>query len=144
MRKRKKKLVDPLQFEMSIQAEDLASYKPAFGWEEEPPDDKQKSKLEKLGIFPDEIDCAGKADKIIQRLDHRRRKNLATPKQIRLLERYGFRHVGTWSFQAASKMISRISLSRWRIPRGVNPSEYIPEPAVQQDGDNEWSRIQSM
>ena len=33
MKRRKKKLVDPLQFEMSIQAEDLAGYVPAFGWE---------------------------------------------------------------------------------------------------------------
>nr|WP_252894883.1 hypothetical protein [Liquorilactobacillus satsumensis] len=33
MRRRKRKLVDPLQFEMSIQAEDLTSYTPSFGWE---------------------------------------------------------------------------------------------------------------
>ena len=31
MKKRKKKLVDPLQFEMSIQAEDLSSYVPSLG-----------------------------------------------------------------------------------------------------------------
>ena len=31
MKKRKKKLVDPLQFEMSIQAEDLSSYVPLLG-----------------------------------------------------------------------------------------------------------------
>ncbi len=31
MRRRKQKL-DPLQFEMSIQAEDLTSYVPSFGW----------------------------------------------------------------------------------------------------------------
>lgn len=42
MRTRKKKLVDPLQFEMSIQAEDLSGYVPAFGWEMAPPSDKQK------------------------------------------------------------------------------------------------------
>ena len=33
MKTRKRKLVDPLQYEMSIQAEDLSSYVPAFGWE---------------------------------------------------------------------------------------------------------------
>ena len=47
MRTRKKKLVDPLQFEMSIQAEDLSGYVPAFGWEMAPPSDKQKQELEK-------------------------------------------------------------------------------------------------
>lgn len=37
MKRRKQKLVDPLQFEMSIQAEDLSSYVPSFGWEMGPP-----------------------------------------------------------------------------------------------------------
>ena len=50
MKKRKKKLVDPLQFEMSIQAEDLSSYVPSFGWEMGPPSDKQKQTLEKLVV----------------------------------------------------------------------------------------------
>src|SRR5699024_3754541 len=43
MRKRKRKLVDPLQFEMSIQAEDLTGYTPAFGWEAGPPSEKQRA-----------------------------------------------------------------------------------------------------
>ena len=68
MKKRKKKLVDPLQFEMSIQAEDLSSYVPSFGWEMGPPSDKQKQTLEKLGIMPDQIENAGKAAKILDRL----------------------------------------------------------------------------
>src|SRR5690606_3309525 len=67
MKKRKRQLVDPLQFEMSIQAEDLASYVPAFGWEMAPPSQKQLQTLEKLGIFPDEIDNAGKAAKLLDR-----------------------------------------------------------------------------
>ncbi|MHC4195960.1 MAG: DEAD/DEAH box helicase, partial [Planctomycetota bacterium] len=65
MRKRKRTLVDPLQFEMSIQSQDLAGYTPAFGWEVEPPNTEQKKRLEKSGIFPDEIENAGKAQKII-------------------------------------------------------------------------------
>ena len=62
------KLVDPLQFERcQYQAEDLASYVPAFGWEMGPPSDKQIKALEKLGIFPDEIDNAGKASKLLRK-----------------------------------------------------------------------------
>src|SRR5699024_11823581 len=72
MRKRKRKLVDPLQFEMSIHAEDLANYVPSFGWETGPPTENQVNKLEKLGIFAGEIDNAGKAEKIIERLDKSR------------------------------------------------------------------------
>lgn len=127
MRKRKKKLVDPLQFELSIQAEDLSSYVPSFGWEMSPPTDKQKETLEKLGILPDTIDNAGKAKMILDRLEKRRIEGLATPKQIRRLEMYDFQHVGSWTFEQASKMISRIAASGWRVPANVVPKEYVPE-----------------
>lgn len=128
MKKRKKALVDPLQFEMSIQAEDLSGYVPSFGWEMSPPSDKQKKELEKRGIMPDEIDNAGKANLILDRLNKRREENLSTPKQIRCLEKYGFQHVGTWNFDNAKNMIDRIAAAGWRgAPSGVNPREYIPE-----------------
>ena len=127
MRKRKKKLVDPLQFEMSIQAEDLAGYVPAFGWECAPPSDKQKATLEKLGILPDQIDNAGKAAKLLDRLDKRRSEGLTTPKQIRFLEGRGFKHVGTWQFDTAKKLIDRIAANGWRVPSDINPREYKGE-----------------
>lgn len=124
MKRRKRKLVDPLQFEMSIQAEDLAGYVPAFGWEMAPPSDKQKKTLEKLGIMPDEIENAGKASKLLERLDKRRQEGLTTPKQIRFLEGRGFQHVGTWQFETAKKLIDRIAGNGWRVPYDIIPSEY--------------------
>ena len=124
MKGRKRKLVDPLQFEMSIQAEDLAGYAPAFGWEMAPPSEKQKQALEKLGILPDEIENAGKAAKILERLDKRRTEGFTTPKQIRFLEGKGFRHVGTWQFETAKKLIDRIAANGWRVPAGIKPEEY--------------------
>lgn len=130
MRTRKRKLVDPLQFEMSIQAEDLSGYVPAFGWEMSPPSEKQRTALEKAGIFPDEIDNAGKAALLLDRLDKRRREGLATPKQIRLLESRGFRHVGEWKKEAANRLISRIEANSWKTPRGIDPKTYVPEAEV--------------
>ena len=115
-----------LQFEMSIQAEDLSSYVPSFGWEMSPPSQKQIAALEKLGILPDEIDNAGKAQLLLDRLQKRRDEGLATPKQIRFLEGRGFTHVGTWSFEAANNMISRISTNGWMIPRGITPGTFVP------------------
>lgn len=126
MKKRKKKLVNPLQFEMSIQAEDLANYVPAFGWEMMPPSEGQKNTLEKLGILPDEIDNAGKASLLIDRLNKRRDVGLTTPKQIRFLESRGFNHVGTWRFEDAKKLIDRIAANGWRIPASINPAIYTP------------------
>ena len=124
MRQRKKRLVDPLQFEMSIQAEDLAGYVPAFGWEMAPPSEKQIKTLEKLGILPDAVDNAGKATKLLERLDKRKQEGLTTPKQIRFLEGRGFLHVGTWQFDTAKRLIDRIAANGWRIPSDINPAEY--------------------
>ncbi|MCT1904090.1 DEAD/DEAH box helicase [Oceanobacillus sojae] len=127
MKRRKRRLVDPLQFEMSIQAEDLVNYKPSFGWEMEPPSESQVNKLEKLGIHPESIDNAGKATKMLDKIEKRREQGLTTPKQIRFLEQRGFNHVGNWSFENGKKMIDRIAANGWRLPQGVNPKEYKPE-----------------
>ena len=127
MRQRKRTLVDPLQFEMSIQAQDLSGYVPSFGWEMSPPTQKQLDALEKYGIYPNEIENAGKAAMLLDRLNKRRMDGLSTPKQIRLLERKGFRHVGEWTFQQASNMITRLAANDWRVPHTVDPANYDPE-----------------
>lgn len=127
MKRCKGRLVDPLQFEMSIQAEDLSGYVPAFGWEMAPPSDDQKKTLEKLGINAENIDNAGKASKLLDRLNKRRAEGLSTPKQIRQLEQRGFQNVGTWTFGQAKKLIDRIAANGWRTPRGIAPQEYRPD-----------------
>ena len=141
-RRKKAKLVDPLQYEMSIQAEDLAGYVPAFGWEAGPPSEQQTAALEKLGILPDAVESAGKAALLLDRLNKRRDEGLTTPKQIRCLEKYGFQHVGTWSFEAARRMINRIAAGGWRgVPKGVNPRTYTPvaePPAADSPFDFGW------
>lgn len=126
-RRKKRKLVDPLQFEMSIQAEDLADYVPSFGWEMAPPSEKQLKALEKFGIYTEEIGNAGKAGKLLDRLNKRKDSGLTTPKQIRLLESRGFRNVGMWKFEDASNLINRIAASGWRMPKGIIPATYQPE-----------------
>ena len=137
MRHRKRKLVDPLQFEMSIAAEDLAGYTPTFAWEMAPPSAKQLQMLESMGIFPDEIGNAGKASLLIERLKKRRAEGLSTPKQIRFLEQRGFQNVGLWEFEAANKMIGRIANNGWRVPRGIDAVNFKPEKG----SEDEWSMI---
>ncbi len=124
MRRRKQRLVDPLQFEMSIQAEDLSNYVPSFGWEMGPPSVEQQTALEKMGILPDQIENAGKASLLLDRMETRRQAGLTTPKQIRFLEGRGFEKVGTWQFTEAKSMIDRIEANGWRLPRGVDPKNY--------------------
>ena len=126
MRKRKRKLVDPLQFEMSIASEDLTGYVPQFAWEMAPASDAQKAALEKAGICPDEIGCAGKASLLMDKIAKRRAEGLATPKQIRQLEGRGFRRVGEWTMDQASALISRIAANGWRTPASIDPATYEP------------------
>jgi hypothetical protein len=90
--------------------------------------------LERRGIFPDEIDSAGKAQLLIDRLQKRQAEGLTTPKQIRFLEGRGFQHVGTWTFDSAKRLIDRIAVNGWRIPAGIVPGAYKPELYQTPDG----------
>lgn len=139
MRRRKRKLVDPLQYEMSIRAADLTDYVPAFGWESEAPSEAQVEQLERQGLYAGEISSAGKAAKLLDTLAARRAAGLATPKQIRFLEGRGFRAVGQWHFETARNMIDRIAANGWRVPAGVSPAAYRP-PA--ESGGTVWGVTQ--
>lgn len=127
MRRRKQKLVDPIQFEMSIGAEDLSAYVPSFGWETDPVSVEQAMALEKSGLLPDSVENAGKAKLVLDTLQKRRDSGLTTAKQIRFLEQKGFEHVGKWEFDAARRLIDRIAGNGWRTPRGINPATYTPD-----------------
>lgn len=126
-KKRKRQLVDPLQFEMSIG--NAAGYEPdPFNLKEQaPPSAAQLALLEKAGIFPDEVSCAGQASKLLETIQKRRNEGLTTPKQIRFLERLGFQQVGKWTFEQAKKLIDRIAANRWRVPYNINPATYSGE-----------------
>lgn len=127
MSRRKSKFVDPLQWELSINSNELASYEPVMAWEMKPPTEKQIKALEKAGINPDGIEHAGKAKLILDKLSKRRAAGLATPKQIRFLERKGFRKVGEWQFEDARTAIDRIAGNGWHIPGDMCPAaSYIP------------------
>ena len=144
LRTREQKFVDPLQWEMSIRTNDLASYEETMGWEMKPMSEKQKKALEKWGINPDRVDTFGKADMILNKLAKRREAGLTTPKQIRFLEKRGFLNVGEWRFEEARSMIDSIAGNGWRTPDWVGPTGLYspmslrpqpkPEPTSRWDG----------
>lgn len=130
MRSRKKKLVDPLQFAMSIQDLDLIDFRPTFSWEMLPPTDAQKKALDALQMDSAEVKTRGHATKLLEALHRRIDNGLATPKQVRCLERFGFQHVGTWSFDAANEVIRQLAgygWKPWMLKRaGIDPATYDP------------------
>jgi len=125
-RRKKRALVDPLQYAFSIMDTDLTDYEPEFGWQSKPATDKQLTALEKFGIDSSVVQNVGQASLLMDKLISRSRAGLATPKQIRKLESYGFRHVGEWTKEQASAMMSRIAMNRWIVPRGIDPQRYVP------------------
>ena len=125
-RLRKRQLVDPLQYEYSLGQKPFVADETQL-WQLAPPSDAQKAALEKAGIFPDEITCAGQASQLLDTIAKRRLEGFTTPKQIRCLEKYGFREVGTWQFEDAKKLIDRIAANGWRVPQTISPSAYRPK-----------------
>ena len=131
-RRKKSRLVDPLQYAMSINARDLVDYVPPFGAAAQDPTQDQRERLEKLGIRADNVKSQGEADMLLDKLGERKRNGLATPKQIKQLEMRGFQNVGTWSFEQARKLIDRIAANGWKTPRNISPREYVPPADVPQ------------
>ena len=136
-RRKKSRLVDPLQFEMSIQDMDLKNYVPSFGWAMQAPTEYQKKDLEKLQINPEGVESAGKAELLIEKARQRIKDNMATPRQIRQLEQRGFVNVGEWSFEQARRLIDRIAGNGWRTPRDIVPQSYKP-PEIKNDDVMVW------
>lgn len=124
-RHKKARLVDPLVFEMSIADHDLTDYEPSFAWEREDATEGQSRALESWGVNPEGM-CRGKASLMLDRLSMRRDAGMATPKQVRMLERKGFRHPGEWTFDQASSMMARLAQNRWVVPAGIDPATYVP------------------
>ncbi len=130
-RKKKKKLVDPLQFATSIQELDLEDYVPTKLWEFGDVTEKQCETLAKFGVDGSTCENAGQASMLIDACIQRVDSGLATAKQIRCLERFGFERVGTWSIDAASKVIGKLAGCNWnpwmlRQRHGIDPKTYDP------------------
>lgn len=123
--RKQKKLIDPLEYELTVHMDDLIDYVPTFGWEAEPATDKQKAAIEKFGIYADEM-CKGQASKVLGNLIER--KDMASPKQIGLLNKYGFKNVYQWTKEEASHVVSMLAScgwQRWRL--NIEPEDYKPK-----------------
>jgi hypothetical protein len=129
-RARKRALVDPLQFEMSIDRQAKEYLPPADDLRAmAPPTTAQLAALEKAGIFPDEVTCQGHATKLLDTIAKRRTENLTTPKQIRCLERFGFRNVGTWAFDDAMRMF----VTYGDVVIDLDPEDFSTEQVFEMD-----------
>lgn len=125
MRRRDGRLVDPLQYAYSIGSSALTGYEPMTTAEKAQPTAAQADALEKLGFGAPQT--SGEAQRLIEVATARNERGLSTPKQIRFLERRGFRHVGKWLFADAKRLIDRFAVCGWKCPRGIDPATFAPQ-----------------
>lgn len=110
--RKKSKLVNPLELFSLIDDIGLADYEPTFKWEEADATDKQIAALQKFGIDAEGI-TKGYACAILDRVIGRSKQNLATVKQIKTLQRFGYTATD-WSFEQASKKLSALAAAGWK------------------------------
>ncbi len=106
-RQRNARTVDAMELALSLDRFDIIDYEPEFNWERKPISDGQKTVLTNNG-FDIEVPemCKGLASKIIDLVFQRREMGLASPKQVRLMKRLGFKNVATITFEEAKNLIS--------------------------------------
>lgn len=126
----KRKTVDIIQYELSIGSEALVNYEEQFPWEFLQPKEGQIRYLDKMGMDTTGL-TRGRAAALISVLKERQKANMATPRQVRQLERAGFRHAGRWSFDEANKMMGRLSAVGWKPWKlGIDVENYSPMGGV--------------
>lgn len=99
----------------SLDPFDVLDIEPALEdneWKADPLSHKQLMYLERQDIDTAAMTPA-ELRKVYNQLVNRRIRNLATPKQVRLLKKYGY-NTKDMSFDAASSLITRLANNNWR------------------------------
>ena len=110
--RKKSKLVNPLELFSLLDDIGLADYEPTFKWEEAEATEKQINALQNFGIDADGI-TKGYACAIMDRLINRSKQKLATVKQIRALNKFGYKATD-WTFEQASRKLSALAAVGWK------------------------------
>lgn len=106
--------MDPLEFALSLHDKDLEEYEPVMPWQAAPATEKQIAALSRFGFAPEKIPNKGFATMLLGKVIQRSRENMASPKQIKLLERFGYRKASEMTFAQAKQSIDKIAQNGWR------------------------------
>lgn len=107
--RRKGRMIDAVEFCLSLHDISLAEYAPTMGWHEKRPSKGQMAMLSSAGFDPDSIRDRGHASAIIDCLMTRRKLGLATPKQVKYLRALAHPSPETATFAEASEFLG----ARW-------------------------------
>ena len=124
-KKRQGQTFDLLDFAVAIGDLQIAQFQPTMRWHAEPVSQRQFDLLERSGINPNSVRGKGHASVLIERLQDRRNRGLATCKQVRFLVRHGVPNVRLVSFTSASALISELISHKSQISPIVRKIEAL-------------------
>lgn len=119
--KKKARVVDAMEFCMSLGDAAASDYQPTQDWEFHQPTVNQLSRLSQAGVDVDSIKNKGHAQKIIDLILARQHLGLASPKQVRYLRQFGHPHPETATLAQASAYLDRAFGSRaaYKVGQGI-------------------------
>ena len=116
-RHRNPKLIDPVEYGLLVRGRGIQKYgedyKEITEREKRPATESQTKFLVRNGINPSGL-TSGFADEVIRGIVERTSGGLATPKQVKVLKRFGYKDMFKISKQLASNRIQELSNNGWR------------------------------
>jgi type I site-specific restriction endonuclease len=105
-RTRRGSVLDPLELAVTLNEAALAEYVPTMAWQAQSPTSKQLDVLKNFGLDTMGVLSKGHASLLLDRLITRRKLGLATPKQVRVMRRYGHGRPETATFEEAKAFLN--------------------------------------
>jgi superfamily II DNA or RNA helicase len=105
-RRRQGSVLDPLELAVTLNDAHLAEFIPVMQWQGESPTSKQLDCLVRFGIDGNSVLTKGHASFLLDRLFTRRKLELATPKQVRLLRKYDHPRPELATFKEAKSFLA--------------------------------------
>lgn len=123
---KKGEVLDLIHIQALLSSKELSDYKPRRRSDWDEATEKQKVMLRKYNI--DENITKGEASAIIDVIVKRGEQGLASINQMKSLISLGFKNVGKWTYEEASKTISMCAKTKpWAVPKTINASTFDPK-----------------
>jgi superfamily II DNA or RNA helicase len=105
-RKRKGEYFDALEWAATMGQRELIDYEPETAYDAQPMTEQQKTRLQRAGFVVESVKGYAHAAQIINVLNQRMKKKLATFKQVHYLRRFGVKDALNVGFEEASQILS--------------------------------------
>ena len=116
-----KRTIDPITFGAIIHDEKIVTHEDVFDWEKQPATTEQKDKLYKA--FDVKKMTQGEAEKLIDAIEKRQVRGLATARQVNQLHKLGFDNPDKYTFKEASRIFDVAKNLSWMPYRTRNAAK---------------------